>query len=205
MRYLLVLVLLTLSCSSKEKWQAPKGKDCDSYFAKDAIDQANKNKGIYTNRKRAIFVGDPSILLTNLLLNDNKLVFSANLINVKTEVCIKGFSPMGIKLENGDIYLFDGRQKPQCVKVENPKEDVGALGIFEMPINSVFMKNILIHKPKIISLEVDTGFARYEPLKDADSESLQNAFRCAFEALGDSYDLSDDSVLINNKLQNTDK
>jgi len=205
MRYLLVLVLLTLSCSSKEKWQAPKGKECDSYFAKDAIDQASKNKGIYTNRKRAIFVGDPSILLTNFILNDNKLVFSANLINVKKPVCIKGFSPMGIKLENEEIFFFEGKQKPQCVRVDNPKEDVGALGIFEIPINSIFMKKVLLHKPKHITIEVDTGFAKYEPIKDTDSESVQNAFRCAFEALGDSYDLSDDSLLINNKLQNTDK
>jgi hypothetical protein len=91
------------------------------------------------------------------------------------------------------------------VRVDNPKEDVGALGIFEIPINSIFMKKVLLHKPKLITIEVDTGFAKYEPIKDTDSESVQNAFRCAFEALGDSYDLSDDSLLINNKLQNTDK
>lgn len=203
MRYLLLIVLLTLSCS-KEKWQAPKGKECEKYFATDAIEQASKNNGMYTNTKRAIFVGDPSILLTNFILTNNKLVFSANLINVKKPVCIKGFSPMGIQLEDGEIYIFEGRQKPQCVRVDNPKEDVGALGIFEIPVNSVFMKKVLIHKPKIISLELDTGFARYEPVKDNDSESIQNSFRCAFEALGSSYDLTDDSVLINNKISDTD-
>lgn len=202
MRYLFILiVLLTLSCS--KKWEAPKGKECEKYFAKDAIEQASKNNGMYTNTKRAIFVGDPSILLTNFILTNNKLVFSANLINVKTPVCIKGFSPMGIKLEDDEIYIFEGRQKPQCVRVDNPKEDVGALGIFEIPVNSVFMKKVLIHKPKIITLELDTGFARYEPIKDNDSESIQNSFRCAFEALGSSYDLTDDSLLINNKLEKT--
>ena len=207
MRYLFILiVLLTLSCS-KEKWQAPKGTDCSKYFDKNAVELASeKSDNLYNSKERHIFTGEPSVLLSNLVLKEDKLYLTNNLVNNKKVVCIKGNSGMGIKFSDGEIFAFVGKQKTNCKIIKDAFTDLGALGIYEIPLNSLFMKKILTATPTNIAYSLDTGsgFHTFRPVDEKEAVGLQNSFRCAFEALGGSYDLTDDSVLINNKISDSD-
>ncbi len=173
----------------------PSGKECEKYFAKDAIQQANA-KGVYVNSRRSVFIGDDGIVLTSLMYKDKKLQIVTNLFYVGREVCIQEFSSSFVSFENNEIHMLSGLQKHNCAKVKS-KDETGAIGMYHLPVNSTLFTKLLISKPFSIALGTKLGDVSVFKIYDEDNaKNFRNAIRCAFEVLAVGFDLSNENILV---------
>lgn len=171
-----------------------KGKDCEKFFAPDASQQYQAD-GFYMNSRRSIFFSDGGIILTNFMLKYNKLQVVANLFYVDKEVCIDEFYPMFIMFDDGEFHEINGLQKTNCKKVKS-KDEPGAIGMYHLPVNSKLFKKLLFSKPKGIAVNQKRGMEQFEIYDVDNAKDFQNAVRCAYEAIGHKFDLSNDDILV---------
>jgi len=196
--YLLMILIVVSSCKDKEKVSIPKGKDCDVYFPQDAMAQSKKNNNFFINERRSIYTGDEGILLTNLLIKDTKFHLAINILNGNKVICIKENSLLGVRIfENNNTHLIKGDFDRNCKQQSDPKGN-GAIGLFEVPLNSTLFKELLTKKVGVIGVGLDNVNALFKPLDQETALDLQNAARCAYDAFGgeETINLSNDNLLI---------
>jgi hypothetical protein len=171
-----------------------KGKDCELYFAKDAVEQAQK-KGVYLNARRSIFVGDEGILLSNLIYKDKKLMIAVNFFYVGKEVCIQDHSPVFLGFPNNEIHSITGIQNGNCALVHN-KTETGAIGMYHLPITSTLFIKLLFSLPTTISVQMNKDVGVFSPYDEQNAKDFRNAIRCAYETLGMGIDLNNENIVI---------
>lgn len=176
------------------------GKECNIYFDPKAPEQ-HKETGFYMNTRRSVFVGDDGIILTNLMLKHGKLQVVVNFFYVDKEVCIDQFSPFFAAFEDDSLHAIGGLQKTNCKKVKD-KSDPGAIGMYHLPVNSMLFKKLLFAKPTGIAVNTTKGMTAFKVYDEKNAKDFQNAIRCAYEAIGHKFDLSDDDVLVNTLIPN---
>jgi hypothetical protein len=175
-----------------------KGKECHKFFESDAAQQYKAND-FYINSRRSIFLSDEGIILSNLMIRHNKLQVVANYFYVDKEVCVDEFSPLFISFDDGESHELNGLQKTNCKKVKS-KDEPGAIGMYHLPINSKLFKKLLFAKPKSITINVTKGMQKFDAYDEGNAKDFQNAVRCAYEALGHKFDLSNDDILVETAL-----
>ncbi len=199
MKYFLLLILILVSsCKDKEKFSVPKGKDCDVYFPQDAMAQSKKNNNFFINKRRSIYTGDEGILLTNLVIKDTKFQLAINILNGNKVICIKENSMIGLRIsENNNTHLIKGNFSRNCKQQSDPK-GTGAIGLFEIPLNSTLFKELLTKKVGVIGVGLDNVNALFKPFSEETALELQNATRCAYESFGgeETINLSNENLLI---------
>lgn len=170
------------------------GKECNLYFAKDAVEQAQA-KGTYLNLRRSVFVGDEGILLTSLIYKEKKLQIAVNFFHVGKEVCITDFSPIFVGFPDNEIHSLSGLQKGNCALVHEPTE-VGAIGMYHLPVNSKLFKRFLFAKVTTISVQMKNDVGVFKAYDEKNAKDFRNAIRCAYETLGPGIDLNNESILV---------
>ncbi len=173
-----------------------KPKQCDLYFAKDAVEKAQQNEnGVYLNQRRSVFVGDEGILLTNLMYKEKKLQIAVNFFYVGREVCISDYSPLFVAFKDDQIHSITGLQKGNCASVKD-KSEVGAIGMYHLPINSALFKRLLFGLPTSISVQMKNDVGVFKPYDESNAEDFRNAIRCAYEVLGPGIDMNNEKIIV---------
>jgi len=176
----------------------PKGEDCDKYFPLDAVKKSKKNGGYFINEKRSLYLNDHGVLLTNVMIKQMKLYLTVNILNKKRTVCLKQNSILGVGFSQYHTHVTNGSFDSNCNDLSDPI-GVGAVGAFEIPLNSTLFKDLLRNPPLVLGVELEQfGNSFFKAIKEETAIDLQNTFRCAYEAFGgaDQINLENDDLLI---------
>jgi hypothetical protein len=176
----------------------PKGEDCEKYFPLDAVKKSKKNGGFFINEKRSIYLNDYGVLLTNVMIKQMKLYLTVNILNKRRTICIKQNSVLGVGFGQYHTHITNGSFESNCNDLSDPT-GAGAVGAFEIPLNSTLFKDLLRNPPLVLGVELKQfGNSLFKAIKEETAIELQNTFRCVYEAFGgaDQINLENDDLLI---------
>ncbi len=207
------MVCLAIFIASCSKSSVPAGKNCDVFFSKDfkiLIDPilAPQNKGIYVNEMRTTFSNDKadSGLAMNFAYRDGKVLLMVNFLHTDKSICLGAGSPLSLGYAPEEMYILKGRHKRNCVyENSNNLFNHYALGLYELPINSVFFKQLLLKgSPIFASIDTKSNVYTFKIMNNETSTLLSNTARCIYETeLGKQIDI-DSKDLIDNNLNTFD-
>ena len=199
------LTIFTISCS---KSSVPAGKNCEVFFEKgfkllaDPI-LAPQNKGIYVNEMRTTFASnkEDSGLAINFAYRDGKVILMVNFLHTDNSICLAGGSPLALGYSPEEMYILKGRHRKNCV-YENSNDlfKQYALGLYELPINSVLFKQLLLKgSPIFASIDTKSDVYSFKLMDNDTSSLLSNTARCIYETeLGEQIDVNSNDLLDNN-------
>lgn len=190
--------------STEQKYQAPKGVNCESVFKKNATElMAQSKQGIYLGEEAFTYINNAKeigMILIPLYRSGN-FGFMVKLLHNNKVVCLAKDAPFGFRFlgDNKTAYGLDGTHKPNCMKGNYTPEDF-AMGLYDFPINSIAFKKALEKDLEFVAIQADIGFLPAAPTDGANSTTaFKNMMRCVYEAVGSGVDLSNDNLLINNR------
>ncbi len=183
----------------------PKGTNCKLAFSKEDLGNALIKGEAYVAPESHYGV-NPAVdhaFEMAFAYNEGKLIVTANVAHEK-KVCLKGASEgavLVVKFEGDDLfYRAAGLHDRSCGTAKKITDRNAALGVYEIPVNSLLFKKALTQKVQFFGVQATKGVIIGSFLEDGSSK-FRNGFRCAHEALGDQFDLSNDSRLINNSFK----
>jgi hypothetical protein len=192
-------VLVGLSSNVFAQYKVPKGKDCENYFSKNAGADAVKEE-MYISPKRVGFLAKNQEYGAVL-----QVVYTGGEVTVILKVtkdeamCAKENAPLGIKfVHDNTAYVERGHSKENCIPGRLINKDKFAMTIHRIPINSLMFKRLLTESIEIIATETTEDMIIMAPLNAEHQNNVKNIFRCVYESVGNSVNLTNDSLLIQN-------
>jgi len=186
-------------------YQVPKGVNCDTIFKKNAAEIMSKDKAnLYVGEEALTYVNNEKEIGMIVLpfYRSGGFGFMVKLIHNSKIVCIENTAPFGFRFaDNNKIaYGLDGKHKSNCMKGGNTPNDF-AMGLYDFPINSIAFKMAVEKDLEFVAIQADIGFLPAAPTNETTGAFLfKNMMRCVYDAIGSGVDLSNDSLLINNRL-----
>lgn len=189
-------------------YQAPKGDNCENVFKKDAAQISEEKAGVYGSEGsyRYISPEKETAMVVNLFYKAGTFGLMLRMAHQNKNLCIAHDAPFGMRFtsDKNVAYVLDGQHKSNCTKLDGSKNDY-AVGIYELPINSLAFKALLETDLEFFAVQTSEGFTPMGAINSTEGVTgLKNAVRCAYEAVGNNIDLSDNASLINNSLLNSD-
>ena len=189
---------------SKGVYQAPKGENCENVFKKNAAQISEEKAGVYGSEGRYRYINEEkeTAMLVNLFYNSGTFGLMLRLAHKHKNICVEHGAPFGMRFtsDKNVAYVLEGRHKSNCTKLDGSKNDY-AVGIYELPINSLAFKAMLENDLEFFAVQTSEGFTPMAAINSTEGVTgFKNAVRCAYEAVGNNIDLSDNSSLINNSL-----
>ncbi len=194
-----LLITIGLMSNAFAQYKVPKGKDCENYFSKNAGADAVKEE-MYISPKRVGFLAKNQEYGAVL-----QVVYTGGEVTVILKVtkdeamCAKENAPLGIKFINDTTaYVERGHNKENCIPGRLVNKDKFAMTIHRVPINSLMFKRLLTESIEIIATETTEDMIIMAPLNAEHQNNVKNIFRCVYESVGNSVNLTNDSLLIQN-------
>ncbi len=203
----ILCAVMLLSC--KEKTKVPPGINCDNYFSKDFQSltdrKTDENKlGMYSagSRFSYIDVKSESGFSGEVIYNNGRLFLTIRFVHPDKDLCFNKNSTIAFGYSPEEVYVLDGFHKANCAKEHHNKE-LGnyTVGLYEIPINSLMFKKLLISgTPRQFYLDTAGPFISGVVMDDDSAFKFSNIARCAYESpLAEDLDIDGD--LIDNTLK----
>jgi hypothetical protein len=180
------------------------GEGCGDVFSKDDMQKETKEGNPYggVESYHTIGLDAKHIFNLNLMHFSGKLGLMIMLVHEK-EQCIKGKADNAaavVKFADGSYYKLKAVNEGNCGNATSVTDSSGAVGIFEIPMNSTFFKRALEDEISYIAVESTNGIVMSKFVTTDGPVKFRNGFRCAFDAFDRPYSLNDTSKLIDNKV-----
>jgi len=193
--------------STKPTLDIPEGVNCDAAFSKNELEEALAKGEAYV-ASESHYAVNPEVdhaFEISLAYDNGKFLVTMNIVHEK-KLCLKGASEEAsliIRFEDDETYFYraKGLHKRNCGTAKKVSDKNAALAVYEIPVNSLLFKKALTSRIKFFGIQATKGVLIGNFLKEDGETKFRNGFRCAYNALGDQFDLSNDRKLIDNSFE----
>jgi hypothetical protein len=203
----ILCVVMLLSC--KERTKVAPGINCDDYFSKNYQSLAERKTsenllGMYSGGARFSYIDTKteSGFSGEIVFNNGRLFLMIRFVHPDKNLCFIKNSTIAFGYSPEEVYVLDGSHKANCAKEHHNKE-LGnyIVGLYEIPINSLFFKKLLVSgTPRQFYLDTAGPFISGVVMNDDSDFRFVNTARCIYESPL-AKDLDIDDTLIDNTLK----